>query len=80
LQQDARRVVSALGRAANDLYLAIARQLGEPVLFFGEIEMASQLVRTLIANCARNIGSLATKRLDSFGMTPDTWYGSPQFA
>ena len=30
--------------------------------------------------CARKSCSLATRRLDSFGITPETWYGSPQFA
>src|ERR1039457_3877863 len=50
------------------------------VLFFGEIEIASQLVLASIAKCARNSCSLATRRLDSFGITPETWYGSPQFA
>ena len=42
--------------------------------------IASQFVRTSIANCARKTCSFATSRLDSFGITPETWYGSPQFA
>ena len=50
------------------------------VFSFGAMETASQLVRASTRNCSRNRCSLATSRLDSFGMMPDTWYGRPQFA
>ena len=39
---------------------------------FGEIDIASQLVRTSIANMTRNICSDATSRLDSCTITPPT--------
>jgi hypothetical protein len=50
------------------------------VFFFGETATASQPVRTSTLKTARNIASVATSRLDSSGMTPETWYGSPQVA
>ena len=50
------------------------------VFFFGEMETASQPVRTSMPNMARNVCSVASSRLDSSGITPPTWYGSPQFA
>ena len=43
------------------------------VFFFGEMAIASQLVRASTANTARNICSVATSRLDSSGITPETW-------
>ena len=39
---------------------------------FGEMEIASQFVRASMAKCARKYCSLATRRLDSFGITPPT--------
>jgi hypothetical protein len=49
-------------------------------LNFVEIAVTSHIVRTSTLNTARNICSVATSRLDSSGMTPDTWYGNPQLA
>ena len=43
------------------------------VFFFGSMATASQLVRTSTSKTARNICSVATSRLDSSGMTPETW-------
>ncbi len=43
------------------------------VFFFGSTATASQLVRTSTLKTARNICSVATSRLDSSGMTPETW-------
>ena len=50
------------------------------VFFFGEMETASQFVRASMRCITRNSCSFATRRLDSCGITPETWYGSPQFA
>ena len=42
------------------------------VLSLREIDTASQLVRASMENWSRNSCSLATRRLDSFSITPDT--------
>jgi hypothetical protein len=42
--------------------------------------VASHRVLASTLKTARNICSVATRRLDSSAMTPLTWYGSPQFA
>ena len=54
--------------------------LRSTVFCSGEMPTTSQRVRTSMANCSRNVCSVATRRLDSCAITPPTWYGSPQFA
>ena len=41
------------------------------VLFFGSIQIASQLIRASIPNITLNVCTFDTSRLDSFGMTPE---------
>ena len=60
--------------------LPVATSRNSIVLLFGEIFTASQPVLTSTAKNPRNSSALATSRLDSFSITPPTWYGSPQFA
>ena len=43
------------------------------VFFFVSMAMASHRVLTSTLNTARNICSVATRRLDSSAMTPLTW-------
>ena len=50
------------------------------VFFCRSMATASQFVRTSTPKIARNICSVATRSLPSSGITPPTWYGSPQFA
>jgi hypothetical protein len=47
--------------------------LRSTVFFFVEIEIASQFVRASILCITRNSCSFATRRLDSCGITPETW-------
>ncbi len=58
----------------------VFKSLSWTVFSLGETEMASVLVRTAIPKFPRKTASFATSRLASFGITPETWYGSPQFA
>ena len=50
-----------------------ALELFRGVIFFGEMPTTSQRVRQSIANCTRNVCSVATRRLASFSITPPTW-------
>ena len=58
----------------------VATSRSSTVFLSGEIFTASHPVRTSTEKKPRNISGLATSRLDSFGITPPTWYGRPQFA
>jgi hypothetical protein len=51
----------------------VLSSLSSTVFCFGETEMASVLDRTSIPKFPRNKASLATSRLASFGITPETW-------
>ncbi len=50
------------------------------VFFFRSMATASQPVRTSTAKNPLKVFSFARRRLDSFSITPPTWYGRPQFA
>ena len=72
------RIGAAPGESTSLSYFSVVTSpvawfLSSTVFFFAEIPTTSQRVRQSIANIARNICSVATRRLDSFSITPPTW-------
>ena len=79
------RIGAAPGDSTSLSYFSVVTSpvtwfLRSTVFCSGEMPTTSQRVRTSMANCSRNVCSVATRRLDSCAITPPTWYGNPQFA
>src|SRR5512141_2858946 len=79
------RIGAAPGDSTSLSYYSVVTSpvtwfLSSTVFFLDEMPVPAQRVRQSIANCTRNVFSVATRRLDSCSIEPPTWYGSTEFA